>query len=179
MIPQNLKNKIKTLDRESLLELNDLIDKEIRTRLKIEHTEATMTKYEDVGGRFTYEMRRTNCKKCKKCKINSSINHHGPYWYEFRRENKKQKSKYIGKTLKIGLNKSEHFIGAELPTPGLGIVIPEGYDIDGNLNVTVKNNIKKTEKTERYQKLIKKDDPLYQKIRYYDGLFKKGSPMYS
>jgi hypothetical protein len=51
-------------------------------------------------GRFTYQRELVKCGKAN-CGCATQGNLHGPYWYGYRREKRRLKSWYIGKTFRL------------------------------------------------------------------------------
>ena len=96
---QDLKKDLERLSLEQLNEINRWLQLLLKNNAKLsaENTSKNQIVKEHYEGSKTYRLQYIRCGK-KKCKCLSG-ELHGPYWYEYRSEKGKTKSRYVGKKL--------------------------------------------------------------------------------
>jgi hypothetical protein len=97
LIPKNIANLLDRQDISILYEIRQQIEYLISERTKYLLADELPKEREILNlktvGSITYRQEKISCgKNCRGCP-------HGPYWYGYRREGGKTRSKYIGKSL--------------------------------------------------------------------------------
>ena len=155
--------KIEKLSTSELTKIQGLVDSELKRR-KEKDDELPPIRLKHPP---SYVQERIKCgKKTCKCTSGNKEDLHGPYWMEIRRIKGKIKSKYIGKKLKIGCNKSNQFIGAVFEFENYGVMEIVGFIDNGDLSV-------RGSKDGLWE--IKKKDKVYQQLMKYRNLLIKDS----
>jgi len=101
MLPAVIRLNISSLDMDQLGELDDWLHVLMGSAAHVTPESPGRPAATIVTNLGTYQLERVKCGKAR-CRCALGLGH-GPYWYHYFVRNGKKRSRYVGKTLNIGV----------------------------------------------------------------------------